>query len=80
MLYNDISSYSWASLTGSSTSIDSYNYTQATGSINFGSGATIIVYIKMPDIIYRDNIGQPVAVAAGTVNANFFTELVAESN
>ena len=60
--------------------IGGYNYTQATGSIHFGSGATIIVYVKMPEIIYRDNVGQPVAVAVGTVNANFFTEFVAESS
>jgi hypothetical protein len=35
--------------------------------------------MKMPPMIYRDNIVQPVAVVVGTVNANFFTEFVAES-
>ena len=80
LLYSDVSSFTWASLTGSSASIGGYDYTQATGSINFGSGATIIVYVQMPEIIYRDNIGQPVAVAVGTVNAIFFTEFIAESN
>ena len=80
LLYSDLNQFSWDSLTGSAVMIDGYNYTQATGSINFGSGATIIVYIKMPPMIYRDNIGQPVALAIGTVNANFFTEIVAESH
>jgi hypothetical protein len=80
LLYRDLIPVSWDSLTGSSVTIDGYDYTQATGSIHFGSGATIIVYIKMPPMIYRDNIGQPVAVAIGTVNANFFTEIVAESH
>ncbi len=80
LVYSDLDSFPWDSLTGRSVMIDGYNYTQATGSIHFGSGATLIVYVKMPFMIYRDNIGQPVAVAVGTVNANFFTEFVAESN
>ena len=48
LIYSDLEPFSWASLTGSSVTIDGYNYTRATGSIHFGSGATIIVYVKMP--------------------------------
>jgi flagellin-like protein len=79
LLYRDLDYYSWAYLAGSSVMIEGYNYTQATGSIWVKSGDTIIVYVKLPPMIYKDNIGQPVTIAIGTVNANFFTETVAES-
>jgi len=79
LLYADVGYFSWGSLDGDWVLIDGYNYTQARGSIYVKSGGTIIVYIRMPPMIYQENIGLPVKIAAGTVNANFFTECVAES-
>lgn len=79
LLYSDLDYFSWASLNGSSVTIDGYNYTQATGSVYVKSGERVIVYIKAPEFIYKDNIGTPVSIAVGTSNANFFTECVAES-
>jgi len=29
--------------------------------------------------MYKDNIGQPITIAVGTVNANYITEVVAEA-
>ena len=79
LVYSDLNYFSWASLTGSSVLIDGYNYTQATGNVYVKSGERVIVYIKAPEFIYKDNIGTPVSIAVGTSNANFFTECVAES-
>ena len=79
LLYSDLSYFDWASITGPLVNIGGYNYTQSTGSIYVNSGETTIVYIKMPQIIYKDNIGQPMTLAIGTANANYITELVIES-
>jgi flagellin-like protein len=79
LTYSDLNYFPWDSLTGSSITIDSYNYTQATGNVYVKSGETVIVYIRAPEFIYKDNIGTPVSIAVGTANANFFTECVAES-
>lgn len=79
LLFADLSYFDWASITGELVDINGYNYTQSTGSIYVKSGDTIVVYIKMPEIIYKDNIGQPMTLAIGTANANFITETVVES-
>jgi len=79
LTYSDIDYFSWDSLMGSSVMIDGYNYTQATGAVYVKSGETVIVYIRAPEFIYKENIGTPVSIAVGTTNANFFTECVAES-
>lgn len=79
LLYSDLNYFSWASLTGSSVTIEGYNYTQATGNVYVKSGERVIVYIRAPEFIYKDNIGTPVSIAVGTTNANFFTECVVES-
>ena len=79
LTYSDLNYFPWDSLTGSSVTIDGYNYTQATGSVYVKSGETVIVYVRAPEFIYKDNIGTPVSIAVGTTNANFFTECVAES-
>jgi len=79
LLYSDLGYFDWSSLTGSWVLIDGYNYTQATGNIWVGAGRTLIVYIKTPEVIFRDNIGQPMTLGIATVNANFITELVIES-
>jgi len=79
LLFADLNYFDWASISGEWVEIDGYNYTQSTGSIYVKSGDTIVVYIKMPEIIYKDNIGQPMTLAIGTANANFITETVVES-
>lgn len=79
LLYADLNYYSWASLVGSNVTIDGYTYTQATGSVWINSGETLIIYIKAPAVMYKDNIGQPITIAVGTVNANYITEVVAEA-
>ena len=79
LLYSDLNYFDWASINGSLVDIDGYNYTQSTGSIYVKSGETIVVYIKLPEIIYKDNIGQPMTLAIGTANANYITETVIES-
>lgn len=79
LLSSDLGYVDWSSINGESILIDGYNYTQSTGSIYIISGYTIVVYIKMPDILYKDNIGQPMTLAIGTANANYITELVVES-
>ncbi len=79
LLYSDLSYFDWASLSGSFVDIGGYNYTQSTGSIYVSSGETSVVYIKMPEIIYKDNIGQPMTLAIATANANYITETLIES-
>ncbi len=79
LLYSDLSYFDWASITGLLVDIDGYSYTQSTGSIYVKSGETIVLYIKLPEIIYKDNIGQPMTLAIGTANANYITETVIES-
>ena len=79
LLFSDLSYFDWASIKGDSIDIDGYSYTQSTGSIYVKSGYTIVVYIKMPEMIYKDNIGQPMTLAIGTATANYITELVVES-
>ena len=79
LLYSDLRYFDWASITGSLVDIEGYNYTQSTGSIYVKSGETIVLYIKLPEIIYKDNIGQPMTLAIGTANANYITETVIES-
>lgn len=79
LLSSDLGYVDWSSINGESILIDGYNYTQSTGSIYVISGYTIVVYIKMPEILYKDNIGQPMTLAIGTANANYITELVVES-
>ncbi|MHA2069349.1 MAG: archaellin/type IV pilin N-terminal domain-containing protein [Candidatus Thorarchaeota archaeon] len=79
LLYSDLSYFPWASISGSTVDIGGYNYTQSTGSIYVESGFTTIVYIKMPEMIYKDNIGQPMALAIGTANVNYITETIIES-
>jgi hypothetical protein len=68
-----------AMLSGTSTIIDGINYTQATGNIYVKAGGMLLVYIKSPPMIRRDNIGQPIIVAVGTQNANFITEIIVET-
>jgi len=79
LLYSDLNYFKWSSINGELVEIDGYNYTQSTGSIYVKSGDRIIVYIKMPEIIYKDNIGQPMTLAIGTANANYVTETVIDS-
>jgi len=79
LLYSDLIYFEWPSLSGELVEIDGYNYTQSTGSIYVKSGERIVIYIKMPEIIYKDNIGQPMTLAIGTANANYITETVIES-
>lgn len=79
LLSSDLGYVDWSSINGESILIEGYNYTQSTGSIYVISGYTIVVYIKMPEILYKDNIGQPMTLAIGTANANYITELVVES-
>jgi len=79
LLFSDLYFFEWASIAGDLVEINGYNYTQPTGSIYIKSGYTIVVYIKMPEMIYKDNIGQPMTLAIGTANANYITETVIES-
>ena len=79
LLYSDLSFFTWGSLSGSSVSIDSYNYTRSTGNVFIASGKTIVIYIRAPEIVFKDNIGQPCTLAVGTANANYITEVVVES-
>lgn len=79
LLYSDLNYFEWSSISGEFVEINGYNYTQSTGSIYVKSGDRIVVYIKMPEIIYKDNIGQPMTLAIGTTNANYITETVIES-
>ncbi|MFB0558288.1 MAG: archaellin/type IV pilin N-terminal domain-containing protein [Candidatus Bathyarchaeia archaeon] len=79
LLYSEIYYFDWGSLVGPNVTVDGYNYTRATGNVWVNSGDTIIIYIKAPEIIFKDNIGQPISLAVSTVNANYFTECVAES-
>lgn len=79
LLYGEIYYFDWGSLIGPNVTIDGYNYTRATGNVWVNSGDTVIIYIKAPEIIFKDNIGQPISLAVSTVNANYFTECVAES-
>jgi len=79
LLYSDLSYFEWSSISGEFVEIDVHNYTQSTGSIYVKSGEIIVVYIKMPEMIYKDNIGQPMTLAIGTANANYITETVIES-
>lgn len=78
MFYSEIYYFDWSSLVGSSVIIDGYNYTQATGSVWINPGDTLIIYVRAPAIMYKDNIGQPITLAVSTVNANYITELVTE--
>ena len=79
LLFSDLYFFEWVNFNSSLIEIDGYNYTQSTGSIYIKSGYTIVVYIKMPEMIYKDNIGQPMTLAIGTANANYITETVIES-
>jgi len=79
LLFSDLYFFEWVNFNSSLIEIDGYNYTQSTGSIYIKSGFTIVVYIKMPEMIYKDNIGQPMTLAIGTANANYITETVIES-
>lgn len=79
LLYSDLSYVDWALITGSSIDVGGYNYTQATGSVYVKSGNTVIVYVKLPEMMYKDNIGQPMTLAIGTATANYITEIVIES-
>lgn len=79
LLYAELHYFNWSSLVGPNVAIDGYNYTQATGSVWVNSGDTVIIYIRAPAIMYKDNIGQPITIAVGTVNANYITEVVAEA-
>ncbi len=79
LLYSDLRYFDWASLTGSFVDIGGYNYTQSTGTIYVSSGETSVVYIRMPEIIYMTNIGQPMTLAIATANANYITETLIES-
>ena len=79
LLYSDLNEFDWSSLSGLSVMIDGYNYNQSTGNIFVEAGRTMIVYIKAPEIIFKDNIGMPMALGVGTAQANYFTELVIEA-
>ncbi len=79
LLYGEIYYFDWGSLIGPNVTIDGYNYTRATGNVWINSGDMIIIYIKAPAMLYKDNIGQPISIAVGTVNANYFTEVVVEA-
>ena len=79
LLYSDIPEFDWASLTGSSVMIGGYNYNQSMGPVFVDAGQTLVVYIKAPDIIFKDNIGMPMVIGVGTTQAVYFTELVIEA-
>lgn len=78
LLYSDLNYFDWVSLVGDSVTIDGYAYNRSLGSVFVGSGETLVVYIKAPEIIFKSNIGQPAPIAIGTANANFITEMVIE--
>jgi hypothetical protein len=79
LLYSDLPEFEWASLSGSSVMIGGYNYNQSMGNIFVDAGQTLCVYIKAPDIIFKDNIGMPMVIGVGTTQASYFTELVIEA-
>lgn len=79
LLYCEIYYFDWASLVGDNVTIDGYTYTGATGNVWINSGDMLVIYIKAPAMLYKDNIGQPISLAVSTVNANYFTEVVTES-
>lgn len=78
LLYRELYYFDWASLVGSNVTIDGYNYSRATGNVWVNSGDITIIYVRVPPIIYKDNIGQPITLAVSTVNANYITEIVVE--
>ena len=78
-VYRDLNITSYITLSGTYTIIDGRNYTQATGNIFVKTGGMLLVYIKSPPIIYRDNIGQQIVLILGTQNTNFITEIIVES-
>ena len=80
LLYSEIYYFDWASLVGDNVTIDGYTYTGATGNVWINSGDMLVIYIKAPEIIYKDNIGQPISLAVTTVNTNYFTECVTEAS
>lgn len=79
LLWSDIPEFEWASLTGSSVMIGGYNYNQSMGPVFVDAGQTLVVYIKAPEIIFKDNIGMPMVIGVGTTQASYFTELVIEA-
>jgi len=68
-----------STLSGPFTIIDGRNYTQSTGNIYVKAGEMLLIYIKAPPMLSRDNIGQPIIVAVSTQNANFITEIIVET-
>lgn len=65
---------SYARLTGAVVTIDTRNYTQATGDIPLGSGKELLMYIKGPDNVQLDDIGTTVSVSLETSNSKYITE------
>ena len=78
LLYSDLEYFDWASMLGDFVTIDGYLYNRSLGSVFVGSGETLVIYIKAPEIMSKSNIGQPAPIAIGTANANFITEIVIE--
>jgi hypothetical protein len=79
LLYSDINYFNWTNLSGDNATIDGYTYFQAKGSIWVDANQYLIIYIKAPEIMFKDNIGTPAMLAVATTNANYVTEVVIES-
>ena len=78
LMWKDLPYEPWNLLTSSTVTIDGYLYNQSTGSFFVQAGNAVVVYVKNPEVIFQDNIGMPIAISVGTVNANFVTETVVE--
>ena len=78
LMWIDLPYKQWVDLTGATVNIGGYNYNQSTGSFFVHAGNAVIAYIRCPEIIFQDNIGMPILLSVGTVNANFVTETVVE--
>ena len=78
-VYRDLNYTSYDSLVGENVTIDGRVYSQATGNVHMRAGGWLLIYVRAPPIIFRDNIGQPILLAVGTTQTNYSTEVVVES-
>jgi len=76
---SDLTVVSYASLTGATVEIGSYNYTQASGDVPLPSGGALLVYIKDPDNVQVDDIGTAIEMAVQTSRAQYISVCNVES-
>jgi len=76
---SDLTVVSYASLTGATVEIGSYNYTQVSGDVPLPSGGALLVYIKDPDNVQVDDIGTAIEMAVQTSRAQYISVCNVES-